>query len=537
MIFSSAHPELVEGKMSGALRYGLLAFKDSMIQITLTQSLLGGLKVAGYGLFCPEGKLTEEQRSFCKELNIPVDQLFERSSFTGAAGTTVETSAVHQGQLVSVIFVGCDAATLSPDSWLEGFRRSVGALARVAERLKITNLAVDVPPFSDYGVTPFDGAKEVAITFAMATYHFQQFITDAKRKLPEDYTLTLKVHEAFHEEMRQGIEYGTRVGHAVCQARHWCDLPAANLTPTELAEKAVAIARVHDHVKCTVFNRDEIASMNMGGIIGVSQGSVQEPRLVVLEYIPEHETNEVIALVGKGVTFDSGGLSIKPSARMDEMKDDMAGAAAVIATMQAIAHLRPHVRVVCCAPIVENLPSGSAMKPGDILIHYNGITSEVKNTDAEGRLILADALAYVAKTYKPTVMVDVATLTGSCAAALGPLYAGCMSKNEKLIKRLLAVGGHAGDFLWQLPFNDDYKASIKSTVADVCNEGSPRYMAGAITAGLFLSHFVPKEMVWAHLDIAGVSFNVPDRSYYRSGATGFGVRLFVELLMNWKSLE
>ncbi|MBN2267432.1 MAG: leucyl aminopeptidase [Candidatus Babeliaceae bacterium] len=506
-----------------------------MINVSVTKALLADLVVAGYGLFCPGGELTKEQRALCASLQVPVDQLFERAAFTGSVGSTLNTFALHNGQLVNIIFVGVAKDASSPDEWLEGLRRSVGALARAAEQLKVTDLAIDLPVFPDHGVSPFDGAKEVIATFYMATYHFQQFITDKKRKLPEDYTLVLKTHASYDEELEQGVEWGKRIGHAVCQARQWCDLPAANLTPTELADTAAAIAHAHENLTCTIYNRSEIEKMGMGGVIGVSQGSTQEPRFVVLEYIPENETKDLVALVGKGVTFDSGGLSIKPADRMDEMKDDMAGAAAVIATMQAIAHLKPNVRVVGCTPLVENLPSGSAMKPGDILVHYNGITSEVKNTDAEGRLILADALAYVSATYNPTVIIDAATLTGACAYALGPYFAGLMTQNRELEQRLIAAGRHSGDRLWALPFFDDYKPAIKSDVADVCNIGSSAYRAGAVTAGFFLSHFVPEKMPWAHLDIAGTSFNVPDRSYYRPGATGFGVRLFIELLMNWQT--
>ena len=215
------------------------------------------------------------------------------------------------------------------------------------------------------------------------------------------------------------------------------------------------------------------------------------------------------------------------------MKDDMAGAAAVISTMEMIAHLKPRVNVVAFAPLSENMPSGNATRPGDVVQFYNGKTAEIKNTDAEGRLILADALSYAVKHYSPDAIIDFATLTGSCSYALGPFFAGLMSQHEELTQRILSAGQRSGDRVWPLPFHDDYKPAVRSTVADLCNEGSSTYRAGAITAGFFLQNFVGT-VPWVHLDIAGTSFNVPDMSYYRPGATGFGVRLLADLFMHWQ---
>jgi leucyl aminopeptidase len=298
-----------------------------------------------------------------------------------------------------------------------------------------------------------------------------------------------------------------------------------------MAEHAERIAKSHN-LTYTIFNQQQVSDMNMGGLIAVSQGSVQECRLVVLEYRTERPGAPTIALVGKGVTFDSGGLSIKPAARMYEMKDDMAGAAAVISTLELLAHLRPAVNVIGIAPITENLPSGSASKPGDIVQFYNGKTAEIWNTDAEGRLILSDALSYAVKHYKLDAIINIATLTGSCSAALGPFFCGLMSQHEDLSQRIFEASRICGDRAWPLPFHDDFKPAIRSTAADLCNEGNAAYRAGAITAGFFLQNFVGT-VPWVHLDIAGTSFNVPDISYYRPGATGFGVRLFAELLMKW----
>jgi len=215
------------------------------------------------------------------------------------------------------------------------------------------------------------------------------------------------------------------------------------------------------------------------------------------------------------------------------MKEDMSGAAAVIAAMDALGYLKPDVNIICVAPLAENLPSGKATMPGDIITFYNGKTAEVKNTDAEGRLVLADALAYVEKQYKPDAIVDLATLTGACQYALGPFFCGMMSKSGELIGKIEKASVLSGDRVWNLPFHDDYKPAIKSTVADIANTGSKKYMAGTVTAGFFLSNFV-EHTPWLHLDIAGTAFNVPDIPYFRDGATGFGVRLLIEFACAYK---
>lgn len=505
-----------------------------MITIKLSGSLLHEIGGEGYVLFSWSGEKTSaEQYDVCTRFLTDPEPYLLRVGFTGSIGSVVQLDGIREKKLVHVLFVGLGDKTVPVVERCELFRRALGAVIRNAERLKITKLVLDVPHPEVIGVDAYTLGRDIAETLELAIYQFNQFITDSKRHVAEDYEVIIKAPEDIHEQLNVGFEAGIRIGHAVNQARHWCDLPAHYLTPTVLAEHAAAIAGAHDCLSCKVFGKKEIEKMGMGGLMAVSQGSAQEPRFVVMEYHAEKKDAPTIGLVGKGVTFDSGGLSIKPSARMDEMKDDMAGAAAVIATMQALAYLRPAVHVVACAPITENLPSGTAIKPGDIVYHYNGKTSEIKNTDAEGRLILADALAYSCKHYKLDALVNIATLTGSCSAALGPFFAGIMSKNSELQERLVKAGNRSGDRLWPLPFIDDYKAAIRSEYADVCNEGNARYRAGAITAGFFLSNFVDGTP-WAHLDIAGVSFEVPDRSYYRSGATGFGVRLFVEFLEEWK---
>jgi leucyl aminopeptidase len=514
-----------------------------MVQVTITNKPVRELRAEGYVFFVsPDGghhdptsaEVALSRAVIPADVQVPTDigALLKKTGWRAGSGTVGEVMGLRDGKPVYLFYVGLAAASVDKADRIEFYRCGIAKIVRLCERLKITQLALDLPDPVLLGVDECDCGKETVATIIMASYQFNQFITDPARHLPQEYELTLSVSEPLHEALQVGVEYGQRIGHAVNQARQWCDLPADTLTPVEFGKCIQSVVHGHDGLTCQLFNRKEIEALGMEGLAGVAKGSQHEPRFVVIEYASPHPNAPRIGLVGKGVTFDSGGLSIKPSACMDEMKDDMAGAAAVAATMQAIAHLKPHVNVVACMAIAENLPSGTAMKPGDILRHYNGVTSEVKNTDAEGRLIIADALAYIVDKYKLNALVDLATLTGACSHALGPFFAGIMTKNHGLQEQLLRAGRTSGDWLWPLPFHDNYKPAVASDVADVCNIGKSQYRAGAITAGFFLEHFVG-DVPWAHLDIAGVSFNVPDKAYFRPGATGFGVRLLIELLMRW----
>ncbi|HEU4606880.1 MAG TPA: M17 family metallopeptidase, partial [Chitinophagaceae bacterium] len=311
------------------------------------------------------------------------------------------------------------------------------------------------------------------------------------------------------------------------------DLPPSLLTPPHLGDKAVEIAQKHN-LKITVFHEQEVIQKGMGGLAGVSSGSHIDCRFVVMEYKAPEQNAPTLALVGKGITFDSGGLSIKPAESMEDMKDDMSGAAAVIAAMEAIAQLKPTVNVIGLMGLTENLPGTNATKPGDIITFYNGKTAEVKNTDAEGRLILADVLSYAAKHYKPDAIIDVATLTGACAFALGPFYTGLVSQSDAFAHQVLAAAQRAGEKMWRLPMDDDYKKAIETPVADLANIGKGTYKAGWMTAAFFLQPFVDT-IPWVHLDIAGTAFNVPDLPYFRpGGGTGAAVRTLIELARTFK---
>lgn len=436
---------------------------------------------------------------------------------------------VHDQKFYHIILIGLGDKALS----VEQYRRSIANIIRHAEKHQSDSLNVFLPNHKivteNLNINQLVGEAVTAIT--MAIYDFQIYITDVKRKHKEIKEVVLLTDADFE---RTNFEKAKIVSLAVNSAREYIDTPALDMTPTILANKAEYFAKHNQNLKCTIFDEPTIIKMGMGGLKAVSAGSDQECRFVVLEYTPTAGENyPTIALVGKGITFDSGGLSIKPANSMEEMKEDMSGAAAVICAMDAIAKLKPKVKVIGITPLSENLINGKATKPGDIVKFYNGKTAEIKNTDAEGRLILADALSYAVKHYKPDVIIDIATLTGACSYALGPFFTGMFTQHEELAKMVEESSKRSGDAVWRLPLTADYNNAIISSVADLCNIGKPGYFAGATTAACFLQAFVG-ETPWVHLDIAGTAFNVPDLPYTRRGiATGSGVRLMVDFVTNY----
>ena len=313
---------------------------------------------------------------------------------------------------------------------------------------------------------------------------------------------------------------------AVSWARDLVNTPAGDMPPAEITREAQRMARSAG-LTCKVWNESQLEKGGFGGILGVGKGSVNPPRLIELTYTGAGNATP-IALTGKGIAFDSGGLSIKDAKGMETMKDDMGGAASILATMKAIARLKPKINVIAAIPCSENMPSGSAQKPGDVITHRGGTTSEVLNTDAEGRLVLADALAFLAER-KPELIVDTATLTGACVVALGTSITGAMGNDDALIRELIAAGDATGEPIWQLPLHKDYRPLIDSSVADIKNIGDR--WGGAITAAWFLAEFVG-ETPWCHLDIAGPAFSDRGTDLSPRGATGAPVRALVKFVLD-----
>lgn len=474
-----------------------------------------------------------EQLAILADAYLPeMHAILTHRSFTGKAGSVAVLTGHSGDHIIELVVVGIGSpvAGVIP---VEKYRRALGRVIRSMESRSCKALLLSVPDAALFGMQQAAFAKETAVALHMASYHFDEFITDPERKIKVPELIALVSNDDELVEQQASVDEGTMIAQAVNWCRHWIDMPPSHSTPTHLADHTVDVAKKYD-LRITRFDEREVINMGMGGLAGVSAGSDQDCHFVILEYRCGDDSAPTLGFVGKGITFDSGGLSIKPAASMETMKDDMSGAAAVIAAMQVIGQLKPRVNVIGFTPLSENLPSGKATKPGDILKFYNGKTAEVKNTDAEGRLVLADALSYAVKNYKLDAIIDLATLTGACAHALGPFFTGMMSQHPEFAARVQESGDRTGDRVWPLPFDNDYKAAIKSPIADICNIGSGKYRAGAITAGFFLQNFVG-DVPWVHLDIAGTAFEVPDIPYYRpDGATGVGVRLLVDLAMNWK---
>ncbi len=313
-------------------------------------------------------------------------------------------------------------------------------------------------------------------------------------------------------------------------AREWVNIPSNDKRPEQFARSITMQAR-KANLKVNVLTEKELKQKKFGALLAVAKGSRSKPCMVTLEYKPKNFKTTVV-LVGKGVTFDSGGINLKPTGSLDTMKMDMGGAATVAAALIATAGLKPRIRVIGVLPIVENMPSGDASRPGDIVKSFSGKTIEIGNTDAEGRLILADAMSYAVKKYKPQVLIDIATLTGACVVALGENIAGLFSFDDDLAEMIIKSGEKLYERCWQLPMPEDYKELLKSDFADINNIGKTRW-GGAITAALFLSEFV-SDTRWAHVDIAGPAYIKKENAYCPAGGTGFGVRLICDVL---KKLE
>lgn len=412
---------------------------------------------------------------------------------------------------------------------VEKLRRASATASKKANGLKAKSLSIDCTSVLDsFKLQPEAIATAIAEGSLLSLYAYDKYLTHKKTRTLKNISL-VALHSRDVSEVNKGLQYGKLLANATNHARDLENAPGSEIYPETLAKNAQRTGRDHGF-SVTIFNKSKIRSLNMGGVLAVSKGSVHDPRFIVMEHGRSHKKNGTIVLVGKGVTFDTGGISIKPSANMAEMKMDMSGAAAVIGTMQAAAQLKLKKHLIGLVPAVENMPSGSAVKPGDIIRHYNGKTSEVDNTDAEGRLILADALSYADK-FKPSVVIDLATLTGAVVVALGHYATGMMGNDQDVMNALRNAGENTYERVWQLPMFDEYEKQIKSDVADVKNVGGR--WAGAITAAWFLKKFIG-EYRWVHLDIAGTAILESDQDYSPRGGSGVGVRLLTEFLQQWK---
>ncbi|MCI0337591.1 MAG: leucyl aminopeptidase [Acidobacteria bacterium] len=446
-----------------------------------------------------------------------ITSLIETGELTGKSG---ESSYVHNpGDIKARRLLLLGAGKLDEFN-LDVVRKMAGTAARMLRGKKARSFA-----FLRRSQLPLGESAQAATEGALlALFDPDKYHTNDKTEGHLE-TMILATTEGDKNELDRGVERGRIVAEAANFAREVINEPSNLMTPTELARRAEEVAREFG-LEIDVLDEARMKEMNMGALLGVAQGSAEPAKMIVLRYRPQAESDETIAIVGKGITFDTGGISIKPADGMEKMKYDMAGGATTIAALRAIAQLKPSVNVIGIVPATENMPGGRAQRPGDVVRAMTGKTIEVINTDAEGRLVLADAVAY-ARYLGATKIVDLATLTGAVSIALGDIYVAVLGTDQELIDRIIAAGRNAGEKIWQLPLDKEYREQIKSEIADIKNIGGRK--AGTITGAYFIREFV-EETPWAHLDIAGTAWNETLKPYLAVGPTGVGVRTLVNLV-------
>lgn len=475
------------------------------------------------GVYEGEKSLPEETAAVDRFLKGQIRELIGSGEFKGKLNQVL----IHHGRgeirAIRIILVG-----LGPKKRirLETIRQAMGSAARRARESGAGSFSTPLHGQGLNKISAADSAQAIVEGSLLGLYQFNVYRTENREELREVRRITLVDRTGGNQAaVAAAARRGAILAEATNDTRDLCNHPANVVTPSRLAAEARKMARKFN-ITVRVIEEDEAESLGMGAFLCVARGSLEPPKFIILEYHGAKKKKPPVVIVGKSVTFDSGGISIKPAEKMDQMKTDMSGGAAVLGTLKAVAQLKLPINIIGILPAVENMPSGRAVKPGDIVRAMSGKTIEVINTDAEGRMILADALTYAGR-YKPSAIVDLATLTGACVVALGNHATGLMGTGPKLIAGLKQAGEHTGERVWELPLWEEYQAQIKSDVADIKNVGGRG--AGSITAAAFLQKFVG-DYPWAHLDIAGTSWTDEARPYTPKGGTGVGVRLLVRWL-------
>lgn len=475
-------------------------------------------------LGCYENEVLDlTNKAVDKKLNNAIQGLVKEKVFEGKLNQTTLIFSLGKLKVNQVILIGLGK---KKEINLDKLRQASGTVTKFAKGQGIKKLISNLIDIKINNQTPVDISQAVAEGAILSLYTFDHYKSekdDNEKQLKELILLT--ANDKSIANYKSGFNMAKKISTAVYLARDLINHPGNIATPTFLADQAKIMAK-KNNIKCKILNKSDMEKLGMGALLGVARGSHQPPKFIILEYGGTKKDKAPIVIVGKGLTFDSGGISIKPSQGMDEMKTDMSGGAGAIGAIMAAAALRLPVNLVTLVPATENMPGGSANKPGDILKTMSGKTIEVLNTDAEGRLILADALSY-AERYKPKAVIDMATLTGACVVALGNIASGIMGNDEKLIEAIRKAGDITGERVWPLPLWEEYDELIKSDIADVKNIGGRG--AGTITAAGLLKKFASK-YPWAHLDIAGTAWTDKPKPYITKGAVGVGVRLVVQYL-------
>lgn len=484
------------------------------MQFTVTQAPINEYQGQALVLFVPsEGALPTATATIDAQLNGFIAQLQQNQDIKGKVADTL---VVPQANGPRLILVGIGEKPMSG----KDFCKAISAAAKALKTSAASDAAIDL---SDIEIDGFDlewAYKQVGQLFQDALYLFDECKSKKDEAPVKIESLTVIADN--HAEL--DLKFGQALAKGMAFAKKLGDMPPNVATPAYLAEEADKLASLSDNLTTKILDEDHMEELGMGSFLSVSKGSIEPGKIICMEYLAGKAGDAPHVLVGKGITFDTGGISLKPGSGMDEMKYDMCGAASVLGTMTSLTELQLPINVVAIIAAAENLPSGEATKPGDVVTSMSGQTIEVLNTDAEGRLVLCDALTYGAR-FKPQSVIDIATLTGACVVALGKHATGLFSNQDDFADELLDAGKQIGDRAWHMPLWDDYQPQLDSNFADIANVGGPE--GGSITAACFLSRFT-KEMRWAHLDIAGTAWN----SGANKGATGRPVGLLTQYLIN-----
>ncbi len=480
------------------------------------------LKTATLVVAVGEGrKLGDTAKAIDAACEGAISALLKRGDLNGKLGQTLLAHDLPGLKAERVLLIGSGKDSELSERQL---RKLVGAALGVLKNLGGADaaLALDDLPVKERNA--YGKSRLIAECLADGSYQFDRFKSEKAdpRALKK---ITLLCDKADLAEVERAVSHAQAIAVGMAFTRDLGNLPPNLCHPSYLAEEAKTLAKTHKNLKVEILDENALRELGAGAFLAVAQGSEQPPRMIVLQYQGGKKSDKPFALVGKGITFDTGGISIKPAANMDEMTYDMCGAASVLGTLRAVLELQLPINLVCLLACAENMPSGRATRPGDIVTSMSGQTVEILNTDAEGRLVLCDTLTY-AERFKPQAVIDIATLTGACIVALGSNTSGLMGNNEELVQQLLGAGRMADDRAWQLPLFDDYQEQLDSPFADIANIGGPK--AGAITAGCFLSRFA-KKFNWAHLDIAGTAWISGGKD---KGATGRPVPLLTQYLLD-----
>ncbi len=479
------------------------------------------------GHFEGKSSLSEETSAVDKALRGLIKKTLATEEFSGKANQTLLLHTPGDIPAQRVLLIGLGKKR-SFD--LERSRQAAGTAARYVRDLGLKTVSTVI--HGNGTALGWDRLAQAVVEGSLlGLYQFTPYRTEKRSDIKEIRNLTLMIRSGKKRgQAASGALRGQILAESTNFARDLCNHPSNVVTPSRFSEEARALAKKLG-LTCQVLERADAKRIGMGAFLGVARGSQEPPKFIVLEYHGTKRKEPPVVLVGKTITFDSGGISLKPAEKMEQMKMDMAGGAAVFGALRAVAQLKLPISLVVILPATENMPAGTAIKPGDVVKSLAGKTIEVINTDAEGRMVLADALTYAAR-YKPSAIIDLATLTGACVAALGHHATGILGNNPRLLEHLKRAGEESGERVWELPLWEEYFNQIKSDVADIKNVGGRG--AGTITAAAFLNKFV-EDFPWAHLDIAGTACTETGRPYVPKGATGVGVRLLVQYLSRMAS--